>query len=102
MESVTSAFPIWHIPLKHSKYLNEKQIQILQKDLEIFTIGDLFKHYPFRYEDRSIITEINKIHLGSNYLQVKGEFIKFETLGEGRTKRLVGQFIDQTGTIEVV
>ena len=102
MESVTSAFPIWHIPLKHARYLNEKQIQILQKDLEIFTIGDLFKHYPFRYEDRSIITEINKIHLGSNYLQVKGEFIKFETLGEGRTKRLVGQFIDQTGTIEVV
>jgi ATP-dependent DNA helicase RecG len=88
--------------LKHARYLNEKQIQILQKDLEIFTIGDLFKHYPFRYEDRSIITEINKIHLGSNYLQVKGEFIKFETLGEGRTKRLVGQFIDQTGTIEVV
>ena len=102
MESVTSAFPIWHIPLKHARYLNEKQIQILQKDLEIFTIGDLFKHYPFRYEDRSIITEINKIHLGSNYLQVKGEFIKFETLGEGRTKRLVGQFIDQTGTIDVV
>lgn len=102
MESVISAFPIWHIPLKHARYLNEKQIQILQKDLEIFTIGDLFKHYPFRYEDRSIITEINKIHLGSNYLQVKGEFIKFETLGEGRTKRLVGQFIDQTGTIEVV
>jgi len=102
LESVTSAFPIWHIPLKHARYLNEKQIQILQKDLEIFTIGDLFKHYPFRYEDRSIITEINKIHLGSNYLQVKGEFIKFETLGEGRTKRLVGQFIDQTGTIEVV
>ncbi len=102
MESVTSAFPIWHIPLKHARYLNEKQIQILQKDLEIFTIGDLFKHYPFRYEDRSIITEINKIHLGSNYLQVKGEFIKFETLGEGRTKRLIGQFIDQTGTIDVV
>jgi len=102
LESNEFLLSVWQRPLKYGRYLSEKQIQILQKDLEIFTLGDLFKHYPFRYEDRTIITEIRDLHLGSNYAQVKGQFISFEILGEDRGKRLVGQFEDQSGKIEVV
>ena len=102
METTQNQISIWHRPLKFARYLNEKQILILQKDLEIYTLGDLLKHYPFRYEDRTIINEIRDLHLGSNYAQLKGQFQRFEILGDGRTKRLVSQFIDKSGSIEIV
>jgi ATP-dependent DNA helicase RecG len=102
LDSFQPLLSFWQRPLKFAKYLSEKQIAILQKDLEIYTIGDLIKHYPFRYEDRTIINEIRDLHLGSNFAQIKGEFHRFDIIGEGRTKRLVGQFTDKSGTIEVV
>jgi ATP-dependent DNA helicase RecG len=102
LDSFQPLLSFWQRPLKFAKYLSEKQIAILQKNLEIYTIGDLIKHYPFRYEDRTIINEIRDLHLGSNFAQIKGEFHRFDIIGEGRTKRLVGQFTDKSGTIEVV
>jgi len=102
LESFQPLISFWQRPLKYAKYLSEKQIAILQKNLEIFTIGDLIRHYPFRYEDRTIINEIRDLHLGRNFAQLKGEFHRFDIIGEGRTKRLVGQFFDESGTIEVV
>jgi ATP-dependent DNA helicase RecG len=93
---------VWNRPLHYARYLSEKQIQLLQKDLEIFTIGDLFRHYPFRYEDRTVIEEIGALHLGSGYVQVKGKFAELIIKGEKKARRLVGRFIDKTGEIEVV
>lgn len=101
-EELIPELSVWNRPLKYGRYLSEKQIQILQKDLEIFTLGDLFRHFPFRYEDRTVITEIRHVHLGLNSVQIKGEFIKFENAGEGKARRLVGTFSDPSGTIEVV
>ena len=36
------------------------------------------------------------------YIQLKGQILYFDTLGEGRSKRLVGKFSDGTGTIDLV
>ena len=93
---------IWKLPLSHARGLSMKQIEILKKNLDLYTLGDLFKHYPFRYEDRSIILEIRDFHFGLNYVQCLGEFKKFEILGEGKGRRLVGQFYDRTGVLDVV
>ncbi len=101
-EELIPELSVWNRPLKYGRYLSEKQIQILQKDLEIFTLGDLFRHFPFRYEDRTVITEIRHVHLGLTSVQIKGEFIRFENAGEGRARRLVGTFADPSGTMEVV
>jgi ATP-dependent DNA helicase RecG len=101
-EELIPELSIWNRPLKYGRYLSEKQIQILQKDLGIFTLGDLFRHFPFRYEDRTAISEIRHVHLGLTSVQIKGEFIKFENAGEGKSRRLVGTFADSSGTMEVV
>jgi ATP-dependent DNA helicase RecG len=37
-----------------------------------------------------------------NHIQLKGRILSFETLGEGRRKRLVARFSDGTGTIDLV
>lgn len=101
-EVVTKPISIWNRPLSYARYINEKQIHLLQKGLEIYTIGDLFRHFPFRYEDRTRFTKIEKIHFGLDYVQLIGEFAKTEILGEGKSKRLVGRFFDSTGETEMV
>lgn len=101
-KSDQSQISIWNRPLIFGRYLNEKQIQRLQKDLEIYTLGDLFRHFPFRYEDRTIIMPVGKIHYGMDYVQLLGQYGKLEIVGDGKSRRLVGQFFDPTGTVEMV
>ena len=36
------------------------------------------------------------------YIQLKGRILFFDTLGEGRARRLVGKFTDGTGTIDLI
>ena len=36
------------------------------------------------------------------YIQLKGRILFFDTVGEGRTRRLIGKFTDGTGTIDLV
>ncbi|MFM7485748.1 MAG: hypothetical protein ACKO13_02395, partial [Cytophagales bacterium] len=35
------------------KGVGPQRAALLQKELNIFTFGDLIQHYPFRYEDRT-------------------------------------------------
>lgn len=93
---------VWRRPLAMARYLNEKQILRLQKDLEIYTLGDLFAHYPFRYDDRTVIWPIDKLHFGLDMVQLLGSFNRFEILGQGKSRRLVGYFSDQKGELEMV
>ena len=36
------------------------------------------------------------------YIQLKGKVLSFETMGEGRQRRLVGHFSDGTGIVDLV
>lgn len=101
-ESPPGPMSLWDRPLKYAHYLNEKQIQALQKGLDIYTIGDLFRHFPFRYEDRSQILRVKDLHLGMSQAQIKGSFATLVVLGEGKSRRLSGTFFDETGSIEIV
>ena len=100
--SDSSVISIWNRPLRFARYISEKQIQLLQKDLDVFTVGDLFRHFPFRYEDKTVIEEIGALHLGSGFVQVKGRFAELSIKGEKKSRRLVGRFLDASGEIEVV
>ncbi|MGB0886172.1 MAG: ATP-dependent DNA helicase RecG, partial [Chitinophagales bacterium] len=76
--------------------------EILQKELGIFTWGQLLMHYPFRYIDKSKFHKIAEINEASQYIQVKGKITNFNIVGAGRARRLVGNFKDDTGTIDLV
>lgn len=75
---------------------------MLQKELKIFTYGDLLQHYPFRYEDRTRFYAVREINEEMPYVQVKGVITRFETVGSAHKKRLVGHFSDNTGSLELV
>ncbi|MBN8576508.1 MAG: ATP-dependent DNA helicase RecG [Cytophagales bacterium] len=79
---------------------------LLQKELQLFTFGDLIQHYPFRHEDRTrfytvkeVAEKIDEVSIG---IQLKGTLTSFQTIGTGFKKRLVATFKDETGTLELV
>jgi ATP-dependent DNA helicase RecG len=84
------------------KGVGPQRATVLQKELRIFSYGDLIQHYPFRYEDRSVIHKIREINESMPFVQLRGKIISFETIGEKFKKRLVATFIDDTGAVELV
>lgn len=79
-----------------------KKAEILNKELEIFTLDDLLHYYPYKYIDKSRIFYVHEIDGNMPYIQLKGRITAFETFGEGRHKRLVGHFTDGTGFVDLV
>lgn len=84
------------------KGVGPQRAALLQKELKIFTYGDLIQHYPFRYEDRTRFYSIAAINEAMPFVQIKGKIREFETLGIGNKRRLVGYFTDGKGELELV
>lgn len=79
-----------------------KRAQLLEKELSIKTFEDLLYTFPFRYVDRSKFYLISELHPDMPYVQIRGRFTRFDQVGDGRSKRLVGYFSDGRSSIEVV
>jgi ATP-dependent DNA helicase RecG len=75
---------------------------LLNKELNIFTYGDLIQYYPFRYEDRTKYYKINELNDQLPNVQLKGTLQKVDTVGGGSKRRLVAQIKDETGVVELV
>ncbi len=84
------------------KGIGPQKAVIINKELNIFTYGDLIQYYPFRHEDRSHIYKIKNLSEEMPYIQLKGKISRFQQIGEGFKKRLIGHFFDGTGEIELV
>ncbi|HFC00398.1 MAG TPA: ATP-dependent DNA helicase RecG [Phaeodactylibacter sp.] len=89
-------------PIEYLKGVGPVRGDMLKKELGIFTFGDLLRHFPFRYVDKTKFHKIRDINTESNAVQIKGVLRRLNVLGDGRAKRLVGRFRDDTGVIELV
>lgn len=89
-------------PIEYLKGVGPQKADVLKKELQIFTIGDLLHYYPFRYNDRTQFHKIRELNTDMYAAQVLGRLIGLQEVGEKRAKRLVGQFKDETGSIELV
>ena len=79
-----------------------KKAEILTKEVGISSYEDLLSYFPYRYVDRSRFYRVAEINGNMPYIQLKGKILYFDTLGEGRTRRLIAHFSDGTGTIDLV
>jgi len=75
---------------------------LLKKELSIFTFGDLLSHFPFRHIDRTQLNTVNEINAATEYVQIAGVLLSFETMGQKQGKRLVAELKDKTGVIELI
>ncbi len=89
-------------PIEFLKGVGPKKAELFKKEFEIFTYNDLLQYYPYRHVDKSKIYKIKDIHSDGAYLQFTGRITSYEVLGEKFSKRLVAQFQDETGKIELV
>lgn len=74
---------------------------LLKKELNIFHYEDLLTHFPFRHIDRTEINAIIDLNPQMEYAQLVGTIIHAETIGKPRAKRLVAEFRDSTGSMEL-
>lgn len=79
-----------------------KKAEILRKEADISSYEDLLFYFPYKYIDRSRFYKVAEVNGHMPYIQLKGRILYFDTVGEGRTRRLVGKFTDGTGTIDLV
>jgi ATP-dependent DNA helicase RecG len=75
---------------------------LLSGELQIETLHDLLYYFPYKYIDRSRIFSISEVDGTMPYIQLKGQILSFEKIGEGRKQRLVAHFTDGTGVADMV
>lgn len=77
--------------------------EILSKELNINTFGDLLEYYPYKYVDRTQIYRIAQLQGDMPYVQLKGRILSFEEFDMGpRRKRLVAHFSDGWNVADLV
>jgi ATP-dependent DNA helicase RecG len=89
-------------PIEYLKGVGPQRAVLLNKELGIFTFGDLIQHYPFRYEDRTKFFSIKELNDEMQYVQLKGKIKKKSVVGAGAKKRMVATFTDGAWTIDLV
>lgn len=82
--------------------IGPKKAETLNKEIDVFTLGDLLRWYPYRYIDKTRIYYVHEVDSSLAFIQLKGRITAFESFGEGRKRRLVGHFTDGTGFIDLV
>ena len=73
-----------------------KKAEILQKEAGISSYEDMLFYFPYKYIDRSRFYKVAEVTGDMPYIQMKGRILFFDTVGEGRTRRLIGKFTDGT------
>ena len=88
--------------IKYLQGVGPQRATMLNKELNIFSLRDLLYYFPYKYVDRSRLYYIHEIDGNMPYIQLKGQILSFETIGEGRQRRLVAHFSDGTGVVDLV
>ncbi len=89
-------------PIEYLKGVGPIKADLLKKELSVFNVSDLLLQFPYRYIDKTAFHRIAELSEDSGYVQLRGVLRLLNTAGEGRKKRLVGKFRDDSGIIELV
>ncbi|WP_337042900.1 ATP-dependent DNA helicase RecG [Emticicia sp. 17c] len=87
--------------IEYIRGLGPTKAELLNKELSLFTYRDFIEYYPFRHEDRTQFHRISELNEAMFAAQIKGRLRSWERIGEGSKERLVAQFTDGTGIMEL-
>ena len=99
---MTDYHDILDTPIEYLKGVGPKRAEVFRKEFNIFTFRDLLHYYPYRHVDKSHIHHVSDIVEDGSYIQLRGRITGAQVMGQQRAKRLVAQFSDETGHIELV
>lgn len=96
---------MFDIATRDIKYLTgvgPQRAALLNKELGIYSLRDLLYNFPYKYVDRSRFYLIRELDGSLPYIQLKGRIMSFESVGEGRQRRLIAHLTDGTGFVDLV
>lgn len=82
--------------------MGPSRAELLAKELGIFNYADLLNLFPNRYIDRTQFFKIDQLEPNNSEVQIVGKITSFRTIEQKRGSRLVANFVDETGTMELV
>ena len=94
VESMGSDMDIMYLP-----GVGPKRAELLRKELNVSTVGELLRLYPFRYIDKSSFVRICDARPDMAYIQLKAMVIRLEVQEK---KRLRAWISDGSGEMELV
>ncbi|WP_295772327.1 ATP-dependent DNA helicase RecG [uncultured Mucilaginibacter sp.] len=92
---------VFQTPIDYLKGVGTARADVLKKELGIFNYGDLLRHFPFKYIDRTRFYKVRDINPELPHVQVIARVTHKEVLGEKHTKRLIVHAMDDTGIMEL-
>jgi ATP-dependent DNA helicase RecG len=92
----------WQSKIEYLKGVGTQRAQLLASELSIVTYRDLIQYFPFRHEDRTRVYAIAELNPDLPFIQVKGQILSWDVVGEGGKKRLVATFSDGTGFMDLI
>ncbi|MBC8173414.1 MAG: ATP-dependent DNA helicase RecG [Chitinophagales bacterium] len=88
--------------LAYLKGAGAARAELLNKELQLQTFGDLLSFFPYRYVDKTQFTSIQNIDDESNAVQLKGIIKQIAVVGQKRGKRLTAKLDDGTGKLDLI
>ena len=93
---------ILQTPIDYLKGVGPNRADLLRREIGIHTYQDLLNFFPNRYLDKTRFYKINELQRNSSEVQVVGKIVHLRTVEQKHGKRLVADFIDGTGKMELV
>jgi len=100
-KTISTRSTILSNPIEYLKGVGPLRADMLKKELQIFTFEDLLHHFPYKHLDKTSVLPIGQISPSMDHVQVRGFVVSMEIIGERRARRLVAQFRDRTGLLEL-
>ena len=89
-------------PIEYLKGVGPNRGTLLRNELGIDTCKDLLYHFPNRYVDRTRFYSIAELPKVQADVQIVGKINNIRLINHAKGKRLVANFQDSTGEIELV
>ena len=89
-------------PIDYLKGVGPNRAGLLRTELNIHTYQDLLNFFPNRYLDKTRFYKIKELQRNNAEVQIVGKIVHLKTVDQKRGKRLVADFIDDTGKMELV
>ena len=89
-------------PIDYLKGVGPNRAKLLRSELGIHTYQDLLNLFPNRYIDRTQYYKIKDLIQNSAEIQIIGIITGFREVSQKQGKRLVADFQDDTGSMELV
>ena len=89
-------------PIEYLKGVGPHRAEMFRKELQINNFRDLLELYPYRHIDKSRISAISEISFNTEFIQIAGILGSPELLGTGKSRRLVADLKDASGTLKLV